>query len=378
MKKFLAFICTLAMVCGMTACNDDNNNEKHYSVTPTEPPVTEPTTEPPFEPVTIPRENIKPEDFVGKWTPVKIVTNNENAEYIWHDIPMEYLFRLEINGDNTGSMMSCTLERKPVSEEMTTEASTEETTAAETIGTETAETTSAETAETVTEPATEENTEPTISIYDIPDEELFRNDSFTWNAENGRMTLDFGDGKHIYCKIKNGTLMMSDGRGMKIYFTSADEFEDIDYKEFREFADLDPDGYIPVSADFFAKTSELSAEDIVGKWECTFYSADGESFSDEIYGMPLNALFQMEISDDNTLQMRVGGSDEDAEITDYTWEIDGNGQILLYYADDGEFQAVAEMNDGELFIEEGTDAMHYKKVDKFTEFDWDTFADTGA
>ena len=58
-------------------------------------------------------------------------------------------------------------------------------------------------------------------------------------------------------------------------------------------------------------------------------------------------------------------------------EIDEKGRILLYYADDSEFQAVAEMNGGELFIEEGTDAMHYKKVDKFTEFDWDSFTDAG-
>ncbi len=366
MKKVLAFVCTAFAICSLTSCRHENT-EKHYSEIVVEAPVTVTTTEPPYEPATVPRENIKAEDFVGKWTPVKIVTNDENAEYIWHDIPMEYLFRLEINADNTGNLMSCALDRKPVSEEITTENITEVTT--DEALTETA----AETTETVTE----ENTEPTTSIYDIPDEELFRNESFTWSAENGRMLMNFSDGRSAYCKIKNGTLMISDGMGLKIYFTMTDEFKDIDYTEFRDFADLEPDGYIPSSADFFAETAEVTAEDIVGKWECTFYSADGESFEGELYGMPLNALFQMEINADNTLSMRVGGSDADAEVTDYKWEIDEKGRILLYYADDSEFQAVAEMNGGELFIEEGTDAMHYKKVDKFTEFDWDSFTDAG-
>ena len=363
MRKYSTLICSAALLFSMTGCSHKYIEDTPSTPVVTAPAVTETTTEQPYEPVTVPRENIEPKDFIGKWTAVKIVDTAETAEDFWHDIPIDSLFRLEVNEDNSGSMKSCTLgefrtaQENPVSEEMT-ESETESTT------------------ETAAENVSEEisDNEPP-SVFDIPDDELFRDENFTWNAENGRMTLDFGDGKSIYGKIKNGSLIISSGMGMKIYFQPADKFEDIDTEKFKGAASIEPDAFVPSSSDLFAVSDEITADDVIGKWECCFYSTDGENFDGSLYGMPLKALFHLEIFADNTAVSRVGGSDADAEITEYKWEINENGQVFLYYSDDSEFDAAAEIHDGLLYLEEGTDSFRYKKIDKFTDFDWDTFAD---
>ena len=120
--------------------------------------------------------------------------------------------------------------------------------------------------------------------------------------------------------------------------------------------------------DLWVSSSEASVEDYVGKWECSSYEVDGEVFKDELYGIPLEAIFQLEIMVDNTAVFHVGGTDEDAVVTEYTWDINENGCIELF--EDEELVSVAQMKNGELCLDEGVDITYFRSVEKFTDFDW--------
>ncbi|MCR5109805.1 MAG: hypothetical protein K6B38_02710 [Ruminococcus sp.] len=174
----------------------------------------------------------------------------------------------------------------------------------------------------------------------------------------------------IYGSIKADHLILTNGEGLKIYMEKTDEFTSFEQAAYDAMTELNGgDISIPV---LDVEADGTAPEDYVGKWECSYYEIDGEVFNDEIYGIPLEALFQIEIMKDNTAVFRAGGTDSEAVVTEYTWEADESGCIELY--DDGELVSVAQLENGELYVDEGADITHYRSVDSFTDFDWDSLS----
>lgn len=192
---------------------------------------------------------------------------------------------------------------------------------------------------------------------------------YTWEFKGRVMKLS-GENE-IYGGIQGETLILTNAGGMKIYMEPVDEFSTMDENVYDALCE-EVGGEI-VLPELCVDAVETAAEDYVGKWECSYYEIDGEVFKDEFYGVPLDALFQMEIMDDNTAQFRAGGTDEDAVVTDYTWETDESGCLELY--EDGELVSVAQLRNGELYLDEGVDITHFRSVEKFTDFDWSSLAD---
>ena len=191
---------------------------------------------------------------------------------------------------------------------------------------------------------------------------------YTWEFK-GRIIKLSGDSE-IYGGIKEDHLILTNAEGLKIYMESADEFSTMDEAVYEALTE-ESGGEI-VIPELCVNAEESTAEDYIGKWECSYYEVDGEVFKDEIYGVPLKALFQMEIMDDNTAQFRAGGTDEDAVATEYTWELDSSRCIEFY--EDDELVSVAQIKNGELYLDEGADITHFRSVKKFSDFDWNSLA----
>ena len=277
--------------------------------------------ESPIESTTVPRRKVQPEDFIGKWVPVSMIRNGKVYDESLGDIPLYGLYQLEIKNDKTGSIVGKKAEESDV-----------------------------------------------------------RGD-FKWNAENGRLSLSFGEDKCVFGMINGDSLFVTDGDELKVCFEKTDEFYDFDIDNYIELFEKE-EGIedIPSVADLFFAGGDISEEDILGKWKCSLYSIDGEDYTEDFLGLPLDALFQTEFFSGGKAEFRVGGNDADAEILEYIWEIDENGIISLYYADDNEFSSYAELVDGKLCIENGSDFMQYEKTDEFADFDWNSLdsADTAA
>lgn len=191
---------------------------------------------------------------------------------------------------------------------------------------------------------------------------------YTWEFK-GRIIKLTGDSE-IYGGIKEDHLILTNAEGLKIYMEPVDEFSSMDSLMYEALTE-EIGGEI-VLPELSVNAEESTADDYIGKWECSYYEIDGEAFRDEIYGVPLEALFQIEIMNDNTAQFRVGGTDEEAIATEYIWELDSSGCVEFY--EDDELVSVAQLRNGELYIDEGADITHYHQVEKFTDFDWNSLS----
>ena len=96
-------------------------------------------------------------------------------------------------------------------------------------------------------------------------------------------------------------------------------------------------------------------------------------YRDTLYDIPLSAMFCMDITSDGKAEFMVGGTDEGALVTDYTWEMYSNGCAGLY--EDGESVGIIRIKNDMLYFDDGNGISHYTKVDEFTDFDWSSVSD---
>lgn len=125
--------------------------------------------------------------------------------------------------------------------------------------------------------------------------------------------------------------------------------------------------------EFSPKTAEEN--DFVGKWECTCMVADGAAY-DSIFGVPLYAMFHVELKDDHTgfIASIDDPTSDSSETTDFTWEFaDGT---ITFSADDEELSGAIN-SDGSLVLydEEQTEMLYFRSVAEYTEFDFSALED---
>jgi len=112
----------------------------------------------------------------------------------------------------------------------------------------------------------------------------------------------------------------------------------------------------------------------LGKWECTKLVVEGEEMED-LMGLPLYAVFQLEIKEDGTASMAEAVaelSESEVAIT-YTWGVVSDTEIAIVDSNDNSMLLTL---DGDYLIgtEEGYDEQLYlAKVDEFTPFDFESF-----
>lgn len=109
-----------------------------------------------------------------------------------------------------------------------------------------------------------------------------------------------------------------------------------------------------------------SSEDaFVGKWECKEMKASGVTVTDEVMGVPVAAMFQVEFKDDKTGEVMMMGEENEtfdwsAEDDTASIEIDGE---TVEFKKDGDMIKASEESDGEEV------SFTLVKVDEFTEYD---------
>lgn len=137
----------------------------------------------------------------------------------------------------------------------------------------------------------------------------------------------------------------------------AEEIELLTEPETHEYIDADPTAFL-------------------GKWECEKIVVDGEEMAD-LMGMPIYASYQYDIMEDGTagLSESLMAIMTEADAVEYTWgliseeeiEIAGNNGSVIQFALDGDY-LVSQMS------EQNTE-VYLKKVDEFTEFDFQAYID---
>lgn len=119
--------------------------------------------------------------------------------------------------------------------------------------------------------------------------------------------------------------------------------------------------------------------DFEGKWECKSMSMGGKTIEDNFMGIPLGAMFQMEINSDGTGVLKSGmgddGEDEDSGPQEFTWKEKDGKLVLTAKNEDGKDEDIElEYEDEELTMEMEGETVVFGKVDKFTEFDASQFS----
>ena len=197
--------------------------------------------------------------------------------------------------------------------------------------------------------------------------------SYNWLFISGMIEMNGESDMSVYGSMPYDELILTDGEGIKIYMEHTDEFEELPEIRYETAQDYNGDITFP---ELSVEKVDISSSEFVGKWECDFYETDGVVFRDEMYDMPLNALFRMELSTDGKAKFLVGGGDEDAIINDYTWELTANGCAVL--CEDGESIGILRIKNDTLYLDESNEISHFHKVDEFSHFDWDSLADNAS
>ncbi len=119
---------------------------------------------------------------------------------------------------------------------------------------------------------------------------------------------------------------------------------------------------------------DADATAFLGKWECEKMVVEGEEMTD-LMGIPVYAVFQLDIKDDNTASMAdtfAEFSDSEEAIT-YTWGMVSDTEMEIVN-EDGDAMLLTIDGDYLVGIEEGFDEQIYLvKVDEFTPFDFESF-----
>lgn len=116
------------------------------------------------------------------------------------------------------------------------------------------------------------------------------------------------------------------------------------------------------------------ASNVEGKWECEYMEFAGQKLED-FMGIPVAAMMQLEIKAGGQGVINDASEGKPSEQT-FTWEIKGNKLVISAKGEKIEF----EINGDRLVVEktEGGQAgkVSLKKVDKFTEFDFEAYKDS--
>lgn len=193
---------------------------------------------------------------------------------------------------------------------------------------------------------------------------------YSWLFISGMIEMNGTSEDLVYGSMPYEDLILTDGSGIKIYMEQTDEFEEMDESLFKAAQDYNGDIVIP---ELNIEKAEVTPADYVGKWECNFYELDGEVHRDMLYDIPLSAIFCIDITSDGKAKFMVGGTDADAIITDYTWELYSNGCAGLF--DGADSFGIIRIKNDMLYLDEGNSISHYTKVDEFSDFDWSSVSD---
>lgn len=112
----------------------------------------------------------------------------------------------------------------------------------------------------------------------------------------------------------------------------------------------------------------------LGKWECEKLIVEGEEMT-ELMGMPLYAIFQLEVREDGTAVMAESLTEysDSEEAVIYTWGVVSETEMEIVDADNN---AMLFTISGDYLVgtEEGYDeSLYLIKVDEFTPFDFESF-----
>lgn len=118
---------------------------------------------------------------------------------------------------------------------------------------------------------------------------------------------------------------------------------------------------------------DADATAFIGKWECEKMVVEGEEMTD-FMGIPVYAMFQLEIKDDNTASMaeNMAEYNDTEEGMTYTWGMVSETEIEI----SNETGAMLLTMEGDKLVgtEEGYDEqIYFAKVDEFTPFDFEEF-----
>ena len=115
-------------------------------------------------------------------------------------------------------------------------------------------------------------------------------------------------------------------------------------------------------------------KNIIGKWEASKMVAQGQEMT-TLMGIPMHAIMHIDIQPNGKCVLTSPMDDEEAQ--NGTWKISGKDKVVIDFPDENgesdseEFQykngalVASETEDGE------TVEIHLKKVDKFSEFDFE-------
>lgn len=201
----------------------------------------------------------------------------------------------------------------------------------------------------------------------IPDSEK---KAYNWLFISGMIEMNGESDCSVYGSMPYEDLILTDGEGIKLYMERTDEFRELSELNYETAIEYNGDIELP---ELNIEKTEVSPSAYLGKWECNFHEIDDVVYREEMYDIPLNAIFRMEFTSDGKAQFIVGGGDEDAVITDYTWELYPNGCAGLM--EDGESVGIIRIKNDTLYLDEGNTISHFSKVDEFTDFDWSALAE---
>ena len=311
MKKITAAICLTAAMLTFSGCSDKNKNTPD-TVDTTTAPVTEAATEAATEEATEP-QTVPPRKKV------------EESDYFGKWIPTRIIVGEDVYEDAYKDIDLKYLYQLEINEDGTA-----------------------------------------VMGHAVPDCEK---NSYNWLFIRGMIEMNGDSDTAVYGSMPYEDLILTDGEGVKIYMEHTDEFEELSEIGYEAAQDYNGDIEFP---ELSVEKEEISPSEYVGKWECNFYEIDGMVYRGDMFDVPLNALFRMELTTDGKAAFIVGSGDEDAVVTEYTWELTANGCAVL--CEDGESVGIIRIKKNELYLDESNSISHFAKVDKFEDFDWDEFA----
>lgn len=154
-----------------------------------------------------------------------------------------------------------------------------------------------------------------------------------------------------FCRMEQGQMIMryADDDGTEIFLMPVSEFTN---NETPTEAGLDNSDY----------------KDFMGKWEAFEVKSDGETYTDKLGDYPINVAFRLELFDNNSSTMAVIG-----DPMSYEWAPEKKEQMYMW----GDFEGFSVKMEGDTLIidDEANLKVKFKKVDKFTDFDFSAVAD---
>lgn len=191
----------------------------------------------------------------------------------------------------------------------------------------------------------EYDTEGNAEEYDI-----------TWTADGNTLTLE-REGDEIEFELKDGKLVATykeEGQSVSVTLKKVDKFtEYTSGSDAPAFDDVEPD--------------DVTEAELVGKWECESVVMGGITIQDNLFGIPVAIMMQLDIQQGGKGVEYENEGGESSEFK-FTWKLedricklDFDGELIEFKMKDGKLMG-AITEDGQ------TVSFTLKKVDKFTEF----------